>query len=856
MMTLDEQFNTRRATLRENIPLEVQQLVQWTPTFPASSLDSAKAKRPFISTKEHDKLLTLQGAIDFTQDWSTLCYYGIVSIGTSSLSIIDVDDFYQPDSDNVSPLVSPGAKIIIEDLAAQTYTETSLSGKGLHIFLNIIDKPQDKGYIKAQRGWSGQLSLHNNFMVCTGNKLPTSPTTILTVSMDDLVALIRMPTRQSGLPPALTSGDSQEPRDLTTMLAEYIENGTALSGQGSEATAWEEIRQDLACLTLDRNPRVIRAWETVTQTTYEHYDFWLRIGMAIHFETQRLGSEATGMRLFVEWSATDPTSYTGEQDVINKWASFGKDLEENPDAATRVTYRTIKSMVRQLVIDWPDYDSKGQPDKSSIRNMMTLLSYYSLRAYEWPGFGMLVDGDPDIVKQFFTNSREAISHYASEGIPVDRSTGLVLGLGGPVKKDNLDLNLANLAQRKAQWKGAHKSYSGDMARLFSEPPFCTRLNPTNRWLSTPPEQLPDCLKDEDNVLNPRIRESSTFETFMKAFRFPDDPSLNVNLITRMLKAMLMQIVRFADPTAQNEHSEGMVILVGPEGCRKTSFFEWLYPPSFRALVKVWMENVTSDKNIRDIGRALSGAGIFLMDECDSVLKGGEIASWLKKILTQNVVRYTEIYATSEKIFPRTALICGTTNNRDIWLSSSDNRRMWLIDVEYIDIEFLNENVSRYWLYRNMFTEFSAARAKGERPWLMDPKDFLSIRLTNETMSAKSSLQMDLEDRMVLNLNGPVRTQPMSIAELEELVGNPQRPDHKNLYTTQQIKRLMKLSGEYVPNTAQLKHALKRISENWTGHRKPVKICPRNVEYVYKEGEVWYKDRRAWLLPAWRQNEED
>ena len=152
--------------------------------------------------------------------------------------------------------------------------------------------------------------------------------------------------------------------------------------------------------------------------------------------------------------------------------------------------------------------------------------------------------------------------------------------------------------------------------------------------------------------------------------------------------------------------------------------------------------------------------------------------------------------------------------------------------------------------------FYAARAKGERPWLMDPKDFLSIRLTNETMSAKSSLQMDLEDRMMLNPNGPVRTQPMSIAELEELVGNPQKPDHKNLYTTQQIKKLLKLSGESVPNTAQLKHALKRISENWTGHRKPVKICPRNAEYVYKEGEVWYKDRRAWLLPAWRTSDDD
>ena len=108
-MTLDEQFNARRLVLRENIPLEVQQLVQWTPTYPAESIQAQRAKRPLISTKEHDKLLTLQGAIDLTQNWDTLCYYGIVSIGTSSLSIIDVDDFYQPDSDNVSPLVSPGA---------------------------------------------------------------------------------------------------------------------------------------------------------------------------------------------------------------------------------------------------------------------------------------------------------------------------------------------------------------------------------------------------------------------------------------------------------------------------------------------------------------------------------------------------------------------------------------------------------------------------------------------------------------------------------------------------------------------------------------------------------------------------
>ena len=192
-MTPDEQFNIRRRVLRENIPLEVQQLAQWTPTYPAASLQSTKAKRPFISTKEHDKLLTLQGAIDSTHGWSAPCYYGIVSIGTSTLSIIDVDDFYAPDSDEVSPLVSPGAKIIIEDLAARTYTETSLSGKGLHIFLNITDKPADKGYIKAARGWSGQLSLHNNFMVCTGAKLYQSPTTILTVSMRDLVALVRAP---------------------------------------------------------------------------------------------------------------------------------------------------------------------------------------------------------------------------------------------------------------------------------------------------------------------------------------------------------------------------------------------------------------------------------------------------------------------------------------------------------------------------------------------------------------------------------------------------------------------------------------------------------------------------------------
>lgn len=600
-------------------------------------------------------------------------------------------------------------------------------------------------------------------------------------------------------------------------------------------------------LPIDGSAKIQKAWKEITGEEYEHYHFWLTVGMAIHFESSLKSELGLGFQLYLEWSKQDKDFFISEEDVYKKWTSFSSS-SSNP-----VTFKTIEGLLPYLTFNWVHFNSKtGKVDMTSLENHKVFLNYYNIQAHEWPGVGYFISAEKEVLNKYFIRSTKTVS---SVGLPIHN--GLVFGLGGPWTVDTLDIPLARLAQNEAGWRGKHSSYSSDLVKVLiqkSQP-----LNPVYRWLNSDITDLPETLIEEDHIDNSEIKSLSTFNNVMSAFSFPSGKGVNEELYKKMLYCMFMQIARLMDLDSLNKPNEGMVILIGPENCRKTSFFRWLFPSSLSKLVVQWMENLTSDKNKRDMGRALAGAGVFLLDECDAVLKGDEIASWLKAILTSNVVDYTEIYGKSRVSHARTALLAGTTNYKNLWLSSTGNRRMWLIEVDYIHMEYLTNSISRYWLYKSFFNEYKKQVSLGKTPWIMDPNDAHTIAVSNATKAIKSSLLLDLQELFDVDPKSPIREIPMDIDDLITLIGNPQKRPHPHLFSTSTVKNLLKINGfesKQVNNTSALHRSLAQLSYEFTGVKNAVLPSPRGkASYTYTEGQLLFNGRFLWVLPQLRKNEE-
>lgn len=146
-----------------------------------------------------------------------------------------------------------------------------------------------------------------------------------------------------------------------------------------------------------------------------------------------------------------------------------------------------------------------------------------------------------------------------------------------------------------------------------------------------------------------------------------------------------------------------LMLVGPQGCRKSTFFA--------VLGGQWHADSYIDITNKDGTMQLHSAWIYELSELENVVTGAK-ESRLKAWMSSTSDMYRAPYAKATEPKPRAVVVCGTTNRERILTDDTGSRRFWILPVKQrIPYELLAANRDQLW------AEAVCAAEAGETWWL-------------------------------------------------------------------------------------------------------------------------------------------
>lgn len=847
-----------------NIPEQWAKTKGWMPT-------KGKTKRPMMGADKADLCPTLDklpGLVNITG--------GFATSWSNPIAILDVD--------NCIPS-SPLFPDCLVSLIRETYTEYSLSGNGLHIvFTTDKEKLPYKGYIKT-KNFPGQLSLKNNFMVTTGNKLPDSPSILAHIPVERLKDILGGLTPLTPLeqeiqkrkykkevvddkaihmekvdeesdhdesndskpvPPVPPSGPLVPP---SGPLAPPIHSQTTTQVD-ADVPSLPKFRKMVAAIPIDQSDRVKRVYEDEFGQAYEHYHFWLTIGMAIHDYGERIGQITQALDLYLSWSALDPVSYESDEDVLRKWESF-----HNDPKAQQVTYKTVIKLANIFSFNYPKrvYDSRAKkltpyPILTEYENFEYLLDKFHIQLYSMNNLTLFVKGDEDIISKYFM---------------LDQVHNL-FGYCGPMSRSKLYAATLLMCQA-SNWKGL--SNTKNLVDIWIEQKKPT-VDVFYEWLNTPSEQLPDELKFPRYSGTTPVNQLTTFEDLESCIEWDTDNTPDAEeikaLYRKMLFATFMQLIKLHEPTmAQFEDNGGFFALIGPENTYKTTFFKLLLPLQLEFLRKEQNQELVGEKNKRDFVRNLSSAAILLVDEFEGFMDHKKSGSFFKAVISSNTTSFTDIYQTEEQNLKRRAILVGTSNDYMQIVSDNGSRRLWYTKIKKINTtKMLSLNLHA--VYTDLRERFKAEVALGHTPWLLSREEIMRVTEHNKLIRTKSSIDYDLEELFPYTTQYDIDTVYLHremIFPKKAIHALPQTDDSGTptcgrFLKTQHVIKLLTFNGYKVPPTAELNRALTRFCMEFLGQRTRV-VSHRDM--VIESGRLClYKKQgsyqhKLWVMPTEEDN---
>lgn len=152
-----------------------------------------------------------------------------------------------------------------------------------------------------------------------------------------------------------------------------------------------------------------------------------------------------------------------------------------------------------------------------------------------------------------------------------------------------------------------------------------------------------------------------------------------------------------------------LVLVGPQGHRKSTFFEVLGGPFFL--------DCDMDLESKDAVLQMRAGWIVEWGEIERVT-GRKQASVVKAFVSRPIDAIRAPYARAVARYPRASVFAGSTNKTDFLVDETGERRFWVIELGAtpIDVAMLRQFRDLIW------AEAVAAAEKGERWWLDEAAD--------------------------------------------------------------------------------------------------------------------------------------
>lgn len=153
----------------------------------------------------------------------------------------------------------------------------------------------------------------------------------------------------------------------------------------------------------------------------------------------------------------------------------------------------------------------------------------------------------------------------------------------------------------------------------------------------------------------------------------------------------INVVRMSHNTLENGYgSQGVLVLQGVQGARKSTFFKVLLP------YNNWFkgEKVLDPSN-KDSVRENTKYIVVELGELDATMKSDQAK--LKAFITTESDEYRSPYAAYEERYPRLTSFCATVNKKDFLKDETGSRRWWIIPIQRCDIETLNKlDINKFW----------------------------------------------------------------------------------------------------------------------------------------------------------------
>lgn len=180
------------------------------------------------------------------------------------------------------------------------------------------------------------------------------------------------------------------------------------------------------------------------------------------------------------------------------------------------------------------------------------------------------------------------------------------------------------------------------------------------------------------------------------------------LYCTLVQKWLCQCVAMAHNDRGAYGADGMLVLKGPQGIGKTTFFRKCCSVGLR----YFTEGAQFDGS-KDSRMIATSSWITELGELPRSMKDSDT---MKAFITGKSDKYRVPYGKTEEDFPRYTSL-GATTNEDTFLKDNANRRYWVIEITNINLEKLNSIVfeevwaEAYSLYRR--DEFQSFRLTGE-----------------------------------------------------------------------------------------------------------------------------------------------
>lgn len=691
-----------------NIPDEIAELEQWSVSY-----SSGELKRPLHHTYPPHCGMTMTDAVKAAGD-----------VLRTGIYVTDHDPYILGDIDHIDNPVEM-FKYLPTTLAMflkskSTYFETSPSGEGIRFILKLpdeLDKQELAGntfYLRELMNDSKksvQINIRPPWMTITGKILPFSNNEIATVTLEELDEVFELKYKgEDVIEPDKECGVPKTDVRLPSL---------------------KEVAYAAQKLPLDQNPRIQRAYKRVTGHSYEHYDYWLKVLMALHHFGKQAGCTMDAYEIALAWSQKDTLAFQSESDVMKHWKSF--DDQNN----TTITFKTLFKFLYCYILRWPVVKSRTKEQIASKSPPMPMITEYVnfkalmehcnlvLLRSETNDVEFYLTGDKDILNDYFIMHRVKV-HYDEYYGPYDHNT--------------LVPSFHIFLQKRGFIGIGHGKVSEFLKNYEAE--TLKKINLVKLYFDIPFEQLPTAYQENANFY-----DRSTFDYLFSCLTL--DPmnagsereDKEVELYKRYYKCWLMGIVRSIFFRSAKNINNCVLLLTGKEQIRKTSHFMYLLPEFMREYVAFTTHGFETDAAVRDVSKIAANNLVVVWDEVEQYLNAKTESNFKKLIdsVPQKVIdKYDKLSTTIVPI----AVYGATSNKREFKLSGLGSRRLFHIPVSWVDTNKMNR-ICWHRIVNDLKKECDKLLKDGITPWLLDEDELeLQIEL-HSSIQAKSSIDLIL-----------------------------------------------------------------------------------------------------------------